>query len=124
MEADFVLVLEKECLLQRLVDDRVQDLLFHGRCLLVTVRRTTFCHTMQACGFPDDATRVIHCCFHWLKHQMLLSQLALQYTNVPFCYLGGKGQLIIHDLTDCDPFGMSVWLTYKTGNKVRESRRC
>ncbi|CAD5226217.1 unnamed protein product [Bursaphelenchus okinawaensis] len=78
MMADVILVVEKDTVFKRLVDDGIFDVI--PNVLLVTGR-----------GFPDICTRTF---LRWLMDQNPV-------------YLFG--------LVDCDPYGLSIYSTYKYG---------
>lgn len=80
--ADFILVVEKECIFRRLVKDKVwaSD--------SETERTSLPCILVTGCGFPDYATRA------------LLSQLHHQL------------KLPIYGLSDYNPYGLGIMLCY------------
>ena len=79
VDADYVLVVEKDAVFQRLLEERILSKRKFSRVLMVTGK-----------GVPDLATR------------QLVSYLAI-----------GLPVLI---LTDCDPYGLEIFLTYKYGS--------
>ena len=86
--AECVLVVEKDSIFRRLVDDRFTE-------------RKLPCVVVTGCGFPDLATRA-------------LVQRVVEFLQVP-CYC----------LTDYNPHGMALMLTYKYGtSKLGLERHC
>ena len=79
MDADFVLVVEKDAVFQRLLEERIFTKREFSRMVMVTGK-----------GVPDLATR------------QLVSVLSVA--------------LPVLILSDCDPYGLEIFLTYKHGS--------
>jgi DNA topoisomerase VI subunit A len=83
--ASFILVVEKECVFRRLVEDRVWE------------RPATRCVLLTGCGFPDHATRAF-------LGQLVADSAAASPTRTP---------LPVYGLCDSNPFGLAILLTYR-----------